>query len=335
MWGAKPLSNWVRFVSHSRHRRAGHKTALELGSFRQPLAQPGRQAQNSQIGFVSSGTRAARTPGAKRLPNWLRSFNKPSAFIGGSPVLALNRSTGAAVPQYFQLVTARNRSTGAELERKDGKCDTCTFPKEGDSMLVVEGANPVRPHQTYRPAVAEVAFLLRKHSRQYTGRPCVGLKGTVVSRPHCEQVVMVSDLVNPEPELPCRFVLQFLQRLGSFLKFLSWKKCCSPAVNTKSAPQSTHLRTRSWKSGMATCPVDQLELLSDIDGGGRQSSDAAAATPWVLFNLPAILLPVSLASQRLLGPELLAWFQVKGVPLDLFNDVFLLHFPLEPAKGIL
>ena len=112
-------------------------------------------------------------------------------------------------------------------------------------MLVVEGANPVRPHQTYRPAVAEVAFLLRKHSRQYTGRPCVGLKGTVVSRPHCEQVVMVSDLVNPEPELPCRFVLQFLQRLGSFLKFLSWKKCCSPAVNTKSAPQSTHFRTRS------------------------------------------------------------------------------------------
>ena len=31
-----------------------------------------------------------------------------------------------------------------------------------------------------------------KHSRQYTGRPCVGLKGTVVSFPHCEQVVLVS-----------------------------------------------------------------------------------------------------------------------------------------------
>ena len=33
-----------------------------------------------------------------------------------------------------------------------------------------------------------------KHSRQNTGRPCVGRKGTVVSFPHCEQVVLVSDL---------------------------------------------------------------------------------------------------------------------------------------------
>jgi hypothetical protein len=32
-----------------------------------------------------------------------------------------------------------------------------------------------------------------KHSRQNTGRPCVGRKGTVVSFPHCEQVVLVSD----------------------------------------------------------------------------------------------------------------------------------------------
>ena len=32
-----------------------------------------------------------------------------------------------------------------------------------------------------------------KHSRQKTGRPCVGRNGTVVSFPHCEQVVLVSD----------------------------------------------------------------------------------------------------------------------------------------------
>ena len=43
-------------------------------------------------------------------------------------------------------------------------------------------------------AAAEVALRLKKHSRQKTGRPCVGLKGTVVSRPHCEQLVMVSVL---------------------------------------------------------------------------------------------------------------------------------------------
>ena len=96
-----------------------------------------------------------------------------------------------------------------------------------------------------RSYLSDNGVRLKKHSRQYTGRPWVGLNGTVVSRPHCEHVVMVSVLANPEPPEPWRLALHVLQRLGSFLKFLSWKKCCSPAVNTKSAPQSTHLRTRS------------------------------------------------------------------------------------------
>lgn len=79
-----------------------------------------------------------------------------------------------------------------------------------------------RPHRfELYPAAVDVAFRLKKHSRQYTGRPCVGLNGTVVSRPHCEHVVMVSVFAKPEPELPWRLFLQFLQRLGSFLKFLS------------------------------------------------------------------------------------------------------------------
>lgn len=34
-----------------------------------------------------------------------------------------------------------------------------------------------------------------KHSRQKTGRPCVGRKGTVVSFPHCEQLVFVSERI--------------------------------------------------------------------------------------------------------------------------------------------
>jgi len=139
-----------------------------------------------------------------------------------------------------------------------------------------------RPHPSnYRfpPAAAEDTLRLRKHSRQYTGLPCVGLKGTVVSRPHCEQVVIVSVLVKPEPDEPCRLVLQFLQRLGSFLKFLSWKKCCSPAVKTKSAPQSTHLRTRSWNSAIATVPRYQPELLSDMDGGACPTSRHGQAPP--------------------------------------------------------
>ena len=40
---------------------------------------------------------------------------------------------------------------------------------------------------------AEVRFCW-KHSRHSTGRPCVGLKGTVVSLPQAEQLVRVSTL---------------------------------------------------------------------------------------------------------------------------------------------
>ena len=53
-----------------------------------------------------------------------------------------------------------------------------------------------------------------------------------------------------------------------------------------------------------------------------------------LFDFPAILLPVSLTSQRLLSSKLLARFQVKGVTLDLLNNVLLLDFTLEAAKGV-
>src|SRR5262252_5015299 len=94
------------------------------------------------------------------------------------------------------------------------------------------------------------ARLCWKHSRQNTGRPCVGRKGTVVSFPHCEQVVLVSARIWEEPPPPpsARLALQLLHRLGSFLKPLSAKNICSPAVKTNSAPHSTHFRTLSWYS---------------------------------------------------------------------------------------
>lgn len=76
-------------------------------------------------------------------------------------------------------------------------------------------------------AVATCRFCW-KHSRQNTGRPCVGLNGTVVSLPHSEQVVRVSTLAKPPfcpdgtaPNTDTRLVLHALQRLGSFLNCLS------------------------------------------------------------------------------------------------------------------
>src|SRR5258708_15160379 len=97
-----------------------------------------------------------------------------------------------------------------------------------------------------------------KHSRKHTGRPCVGRNGTVVSCPHCEQLVLVSERIGlpfAPPEDSARLALQALQRLGSFLKPLSAKNICSPAVNTNSALHSEHFRTLSWYSMEAFPPL--------------------------------------------------------------------------------
>jgi hypothetical protein len=98
-----------------------------------------------------------------------------------------------------------------------------------------------------------------KHSRQNTGRPCVGRNGTVVSLPHCEQFVFVSERIckcgPPLPPIPSeRLALHPLHLFGSFLNPLSAKNICSPAVKTNSALHSEHFRTRSWYS-MRRSPV--------------------------------------------------------------------------------
>src|SRR5262245_25848775 len=106
-----------------------------------------------------------------------------------------------------------------------------------------------------------------------------------------------------------RLALQDLHRLGSFLKFLSAKNCCSPAVQTNSEPQSTHLRTLSWNSI------------------GRHLVGS------VLLQLPPELLPIPLTRQRLFCPALVARLQVERVFLDVLDDVFLLHLPLEAPES--
>src|SRR5439155_24771960 len=111
--------------------------------------------------------------------------------------------------------------------------------------------------------------LVWKHPRHSTGRPCVGLKGTVVSTPHSEQVVRVSvrempAAAGPEPcrsDAPARLNLHGLQRLGSFLNCLSKKNNCSPAVKMNSLPQSTQVNNRSTNSITAfPCATDKHTL---------------------------------------------------------------------------
>jgi hypothetical protein len=77
--------------------------------------------------------------------------------------------------------------------------------------------------------------------------------------PQAEHVVRVSARTRPPL---ARFALHCLQCLGSFLNCLSWKKSCSPAVNTNSAPQSLHFSTLSINS-MAVFPKNR-DLKSEI-----------------------------------------------------------------------
>ena len=54
---------------------------------------------------------------------------------------------------------------------------------------------------------------------------------------------------------------------------------------------------------------------------------------FLFFDDPPDFLPASFSGQGLLDAFLFAWFQIKGVLLDLLDDAFLLDLPLEAAKG--
>jgi hypothetical protein len=78
-------------------------------------------------------------------------------------------------------------------------------------------------------------------------------------------------------------------------------------------------------------------ISSQLNNDGRKME---RATTWEGRPCgPLILLFPSFFSatftcQRFLDPLLFARLQIKGVTLDLFDDVFLLHFALEAAQGI-
>jgi hypothetical protein len=69
--------------------------------------------------------------------------------------------------------------------------------------------------------------------------------------------------------------------------------------------------------------------------GGKAERYAARSACCGLFDFPATLLPVSFTRQRLFNAQFLARLQVERMPLDLFNDVFLLHLTLEAPEGVL
>jgi hypothetical protein len=54
-----------------------------------------------------------------------------------------------------------------------------------------------------------------------------------------------------------------------------------------------------------------------------------------LVLLFADLLAIALTCERFLHALLLAWFEIEGVTLDLFDNVFGLNFALETAQSVL
>ena len=71
-------------------------------------------------------------------------------------------------------------------------------------------------------------------------------------------------------------------------------------------------------------------------GGQIKQSRPGSERPFIALVLfLACLLASSLASQRSFYTLLLAGLQVKGVALDLLDNVFLLHLTLEATKSVL
>ena len=54
-----------------------------------------------------------------------------------------------------------------------------------------------------------------------------------------------------------------------------------------------------------------------------------------LLRFSAEFLPIALTGERLFGATLVTWLQVEGVLLDILDDVFLLHLPLEAPESAL
>ena len=54
--------------------------------------------------------------------------------------------------------------------------------------------------------------------------------------------------------------------------------------------------------------------------------------PERLFDVGTAFLAIAFAGEGFLGALLLAGLQIEGMPFDLFDDIFLLDLPLEPAQ---
>src|ERR1700719_1097428 len=70
-----------------------------------------------------------------------------------------------------------------------------SIPRSHKRASAAQDKHPCGPPNFHQGKTSQAFTACRpcwKHSRHSTGRPCVGRNGTVVSFPHCEQLVRVS-----------------------------------------------------------------------------------------------------------------------------------------------
>ena len=110
--------------------------------------------------------------------------------VGGRPVMLSHRGMVREVlcDEIASLQEERLRQ-GNPTSRKGGEKWGTRQSFQTQSQSQKPRARVPAPHESL-PTLYAVAAVLRdwKHSRQKTGRPCVGRKGTVVCFPHPEQV---------------------------------------------------------------------------------------------------------------------------------------------------
>jgi len=92
------------------------------------------------------------------------------------------------------------------------------------------------------------------------------------------------------PNRAARLALQNLQRLGSFLNCLSWKNNCSPAVNTKSFPQSMQVKALSMNS------IERKLLSTGSAPSTTKRRSSSLVRGWMSPRHPPSLIGIALGS---------------------------------------
>jgi hypothetical protein len=89
---------------------------------------------------------------------------------------------------------------------------------------------------------------------------------------------------------------------------------------------------RCYYSTETVCHNRKLEVRAPVHASTMKRERRAYLGPVVRLAVPGPLLAIAFSRQCRFYTLLLARFQIEGVPLDVFNNVFLEHFAFEALQ---